>query len=429
MGTNLRRRRKPSTTAAEAPARRAKRDAAAPSATAPRSDEDRPRRTSAATTLLFFALYVPVLFVANPTTVPNLYHALFPAPCVGICTLGDIDGGGAATTPACRPANPSRLALLRIPKTGSTTMVSLFDSRKGDKSTSIADLGELEDVVASIPVEGYAGNAQGYHDPSPQTTHLRMISFYRDAAKRMLRSSFQGRERMVFHGHFRYYDWAKRAPRLLPPHSNWKESLPQFVRTLYQITPPPTTQQLLENGGIPTVTIVRSPIERLASMYYFDRHSTRSSEWREEFVARNGNATLEECLADLDCISKNELRRWCSLQTEMICGVEPECRRRPLDREALETAKNNVRDEIMFVGTTERMDESVRVLEHLLPTYLEGLGGVGSVREKVGNVARREQTFSAKSIKVLRDICSLDIELYNYVDKLLSERIRECGPL
>ena len=376
--------------------------------------------------------------MVNPTTLPNIYYKYFPTRCRGICSVDD-DGhesekkGKAASSSVCKPVNPSRLIFLRIPKTGSTTVTALFKSRSKDKSTLVIDVGELEDLVPSLSLGNYPtkGGVQGYHDPSAQATHIRLMAFYRRAASMVLTSHFRGRERMMFHGHFRHYDWTTRAPRLIPqPVSPWRQKLPQFVKDLYGISSPPTAEGLMStnnNGlGIPTIAFVRRPIDRLTSMYYYDRHSARNHRWRNEFIKQRGNLTLEECLTNTTCLEVNDLKRWCSIQTEMLCGVEPECRRHPLDAKALEIAKRNVRM-MLFVGTTERLEESVQFLEEtLLPTYLEGLGGVGKVREKVGRVARREGEFSDEARSVLSEICALDEDLYDYVDELLTERVRGC---
>ena len=250
-------------------------------------------------------------------------------------------------------------------------------------------------------------------------------------------SSFKGRDRLIFDGHFRYYNWIQRGPKLLLSLSSslgWKEHLPSFIQELYNIQSPQSTiaqiqeEEQKHGGGIPTISMVRHPYERLASMYNYDRTKARNIYWRKDFISKRGNATLKECLLNSTCVEVNELKRWCNIQTEMLCGVDAECTTTTqLTKAALERAMYNIENEILFVGITERMNESVSLLEEvLLPTYLEGLGGVGNVRENVGR-KNKEDSFSTEAKKVLNEICTLDLQLYKYVDRLLTHRMRTCG--
>ena len=105
----------------------------------------------------------------------------------------------------------------------------------------------------------------------------------------------------------------------------------------------------------------------------------------------------------------------------------------PLSKKALEVAKRNIKDELLFVGITERMDESVYILEKILPTYLEGVSDVDIVYKNVGEARRQvrqkgngKEVLSKEAKKVLKDICTLDLELYEYVDKMLTQRVKQC---
>ena len=392
--------------------------------------------------LLLFILYIPLIAIINPTTIPNIYHSLFPKPCHGICNLTSSSTSEEKNISCNTPIDPSRLIFLRIPKTGSTSLSSLFESKSNIKSTRVIDLGEIDNLVPSLPIplnergRGHGTNKiipQGYYDPSPKAVQNQLLKFYKQSSSTVLNSPFRGRQRLMFDGHFRYYDYYNRGYKLLPPLSTFKERLPSFIKQLYNIKRPPSSiDELKEDNneyGIPTITLVRSPYKRLSSMYYYDRNAARNPYWRKEFVKQRGNQTLNECLLDPTCIKTNELQRWCNIQTEMLCGVEPECMLEyPLSEKALDTAKRNV-NEMLFVGITERMDESVQVLEKILPTYLQGASTSKLPRENVGdysnNSQRQGEAFSDEALLVLEEICSLDIQLYEYVDKLLTQRMQD----
>ena len=382
--------------------------------------------------ILLFLCYIPILIIINPITVPTIYYKIFPTVCQGICSLESLD----VDNKLCSPADPTRVIFLRIPKTGSSTVTSLFKSQSNIKSTLSVDLGEIENLVPSLPISNnHNGNIpQGYYDPSIQAIQSHLVQFYKQSSLKVL-ASLNGRDRSVFDGHFRYYNFLERGYKYVSPIAEWRLKLPQFIQELYNHLP--TNEELAAQNskyGIPTISFVRQPFERLSSMYYFDRSQARNMYWRKDFIQQRGNATLDECLTNSTCLEVNELQRWCNIQTAMLCGVEEkECMGTPLSKKALQIAKRNIKDELLFVGVTERMGESVSILEKILPTYLEGVSDVEIVHKNVGEARRivrqkgkDKEIFSKEAKRVLKDICSLDLELYEYVNKMLTQRVKEC---
>jgi len=382
------------------------------------------------TSIFQFLCYIPILVIINPITAPIIYYKFFPTVCQGICSLESHADDNESDDNKCSPVNPAKLVFMRIPKTGSSTVTSLFKTQANVKSTVSVDLGEIENLVPSLPISNnHNGNIpQGYYDPSIQATQSHLVQFYKQASLKVLTSTLNGRERVVFDGHFRYYNYLERGYKYVSPIAEWRLHLPQFIQELYNHLP--TNEELAAQNkkyGIPTISFVRQPYERLSSMYYFDRSQARNKYWRKDFIQQRGNATLDECLTNSTCVDVNELQRWCNIQTEMLCGVEKECMETPLSKKALEIAKLNIQDEMLFVGITERMDESISILEKILPTYLEGISDVDIVQKNVGEARRQvrqkgkgKEILSKEAKRVLKDICSLDLELYEYVDKMLS---------
>ena len=146
-------------------------------------------------------------------------------------------------------------------------------------------------------------------------------------------SSFKGRDRLIFDGHFRYYNWIQQGPKLLLSLSSslgWKEHLPSFIQELYNIQSITRIQEEEEQkygGGIPTISMVRHPYERLASMYHYDRTKARNIYWRKDFISKRGNATLQECLLNSTCVllvdEVSELSKIVDDTTQLVIWRQP----------------------------------------------------------------------------------------------------------
>ena len=383
-------------------------------------------------------LYIPFLVVINPATLKNLFYIISRPPCQGVCTVDDVakvSSIDAATIPngQCSPVDSDRLIFLRIPKTASSSVLALFESATTDKATSILDLGEVEEYVSSIPIEGLSHPFKGYHDPTK--TLLDLMNFFKTTTKQIMYPPFFNQAKTVYQGHFPNADFNKETKELfrrdLDNPSLIRRILPPWLQKLYGL-PTMTTKQVdaattsssSSSIMVATMTMLRNPIQRLSSMYYYDRHSTRSPKWRSEFAERYGNATLQDCLLDTNCVEVNNLRKWCSTQVSMVCGLTC-AKTKATGATALALAKQVLRDNLEFVGVSDRMDESMELMWRRFPTFLSDTRPTSLPREKFQ--PNKESVFTDDAMDVLNDVCRYDQELYEYANELVTERLRECG--
>lgn len=115
------------------------------------------------------------------------------------------------------------------------------------------------------------------------------------------------------------------------------------------------------------INIIRKPLDRLVSYYYFLRYG---DDYRPHLVRhRSGDTmTFDECVKQKkpDCDVKN---MW--LQIPFFCGHAAECFE-PGSEWALEQAKRNLVNEYFLVGTTEDLSDFIDMLELSLPRLYQG---------------------------------------------------------
>jgi hypothetical protein len=149
------------------------------------------------------------------------------------------------------------------------------------------------------------------------------------------------------------------------------------------------------------VTLLRDPVERVVSLYYYAKlHETMSL---EEFVRAPPFREVD-----------ND-------QTRRIAGVNPAvggCTRATLD-----AARENLRRHFAVVGTTERMDETLA----LLNLRLGWSRRVVSIPRNVNAARPASATLPRETVEAVRGRNELDYELWRFASELMDAAIAAEG--
>lgn len=166
------------------------------------------------------------------------------------------------------------------------------------------------------------------------------------------------------------------------------------------------------------ITMLRHPVERIISHYYYVLRMPEHYLYQE--VTSN-----KMSLADY--VTSGITSELLNGQTRLLSGFqetgEVEVTEPSVATDVLDAARKNIREHFIGVGLAERFDESIILLKRLL-----GWSNVYYSRDNVtkGRPVKRE--IPAETIRLVENYNDADMELYEFANQVLEEKLREQGP-
>jgi len=204
--------------------------------------------------------------------------------------------------------------------------------------------------------------------------------------------------------------------------------------------------------------LIRDPVERFISRYYFHRKNFAAyhkDEILEDSISSQLGRSVDDCVygnyseclyqgtmapgdyADyrvdslktmkLSTFAENYSFRMDS-QIPFFCGDSLDCRTLG-SKHALETAMRNIQEKFLTVGVLEQLSKSLSVLECVAPSFLQGLQSAQESRHYHANKNTKKDVVSQEAKMILRSRLKNEYELYHFVLKRLHLQYDQCRQL
>jgi hypothetical protein len=151
------------------------------------------------------------------------------------------------------------------------------------------------------------------------------------------------------------------------------------------------------------ITMLRDPVDRLVSLYYYVRE-TPEHPMHERLIRER--VTLEEFVRSIPP----------DAQVRLVSGAP---HRGPTTREMLERARQNLRERFVAFGLAERFDESLLLFARVL-----GWGNLYSRRQNVTRARPVRSTLASSTVAMIEEHNVLDRELYTFASEAFEPMLR-----
>lgn len=158
------------------------------------------------------------------------------------------------------------------------------------------------------------------------------------------------------------------------------------------------------------ISILRDPVERIISQYYYIKANTHNP-LHETLVGKN--MSISQIVSSGVSIGLN------NGQCRFLNGDISQYAFNQCDEGMLNNVKENIRKHYLWLGITERFDESLLVLSKKIgwqnPPYY--------FRHNTSKTRTKKSGTSLEDINTIQEFNQLDITLYDYANKILDDEI------
>ena len=278
----------------------------------------------------------------------------------------------------------------RIPKTGSTSFMSvLYKLTKSPPPSIVSN----SDTSRSSP------DSSGLDPTSSRATQLNVLYVNVSSKSRIMTpldeswfvhniTTWSDRMPAIYHGHFPFINFVKYG-KLQPIYIN----------------------------------ILRPPLERLISHYYFVRYG-------DTFRPNLKRSQMGDTRSFDDCVKErgmhcSDRKLW--LQIPYFCGSMPQCWE-PGNQWALSTAKTNLASFYYLVGVTEKLADFMTMLEMTFPRHFKGASAEFS--KEGGTFVRKTKTkkpVQPETVEFFKKskIWQLENEFYLYARTIFYSKLQQ----
>jgi hypothetical protein len=168
-------------------------------------------------------------------------------------------------------------------------------------------------------------------------------------------------------------------------------------------------------GPVTYFTVLREPIDRVVSLYYYLRRAPKDRLPDDQALAHE--MTLEQYVGNRVNVGTD------NLQVRMVSGVFCNVGYGQCTRDMLEAAKQNLRERFAVVGLSEQFDATLLLLKRAFHWR-----NIYYVRWNVTKDRPALAEVPAETLALIRDHNLLDIELYQFAKSLFETQLKHAGP-
>lgn len=128
--------------------------------------------------------------------------------------------------------------------------------------------------------------------------------------------------------------------------------------------------ELIYSNKIAYINMMRDPVDRFVSHYYYVRLPRRVKGLAEEYCLAHGNLTLEECIFGRHVFRGKCLGKF-NVMAHYFCGMESNACHDKKDV-LVKSSQDNLQS-VYTVGIVEELQQSLRMLEIKFPNFFRGI--------------------------------------------------------